>query len=105
MPAYLVIDLDIHDPSGFQHYRQRVDRMIEKYDGRYLVAASLVEVLEGHWQPKRLTVIEFPSKARAKEFYKSKEFGEIVHLRLNSAKTNLVLVEGLEAKTEGLKTS
>lgn len=105
MPAYFVIDLDIHDPSGFKQYWHRVDRIIEKYDGRYLVAASAVEVLEGHWQPKRLTVIEFPSKARAKEFYESKDFREIVHLRLNSAKTNLVLVEGLEAEAEGRKTN
>lgn|SRR5688500_9360437 len=96
MPAYFVIDLNIHDAPGFQEYRRRVDRMIEKYDGRYLVAAATVEVLEGHWQPKRLTVIEFPSKARAREFYGSKEFREIVHFRLNSAETNLVLVEGLE---------
>jgi len=100
MPAYFVIDLDIHDAAGFQEYRRRVDGMIAKHDGRYLVAAAAVEVLEGHWQPKRLTVIEFPSKARAKEFFHSKEFREIVHLRLNSAKTNLVLVEGLEEKTQ-----
>jgi uncharacterized protein (DUF1330 family) len=81
MPAYFVIDLDI--------------RMIEKHGGRYLVAAAPVEVLEGHWRPKRLTLIEFPSAVRAKEFYDSKEFRDIVHLRLNSAKTNLVLAEGL----------
>lgn len=96
MPAYFVVDLDIHDAPGFQEYRRRVDRLIEQYGGRYLVAAAAVEVLEGQWQPKRLTVIEFPSKARAQEFYGSEEFRDIVHFRHNSAKTNLVLVEGLE---------
>jgi uncharacterized protein (DUF1330 family) len=95
MPAYFVIDLDIHDPAGFSAYRHRVDRMIQEYGGQYLVAAAPVEVLEGDWTPKRLTVIEFPSAARAKDFYNSTEFREIVHLRLKSAKTNLILVEGL----------
>lgn len=95
MPAYFVVDLDVHDAAGFEEYRRRVDGMIERYGGRYLVAAAAVEVLEGHWRPKRLTIIEFPSTARAKEFYGSEEFREIVHLRLNSAKTNLVFVEGV----------
>jgi uncharacterized protein (DUF1330 family) len=100
MPAYFVIDLDIHDPGGFREYRRRVDALIEKHGGRYLVAAAVPEVLEGQWRPKRLTVIEFPSNARAKAFYESAEFRSIVHLRLDSARTNLVLVEGLEERPE-----
>ena len=95
MAAYFVIDLDIHDTAGFDEYVRVVSRVIEKYGGRYVVRRQAVEVLEGEWKPKRLTVIEFPSKARAKEFYDSKEFREIVHLRHRSAKTNLVLVEGV----------
>jgi uncharacterized protein (DUF1330 family) len=96
MTAYFVIDLDIHDTAGFDEYVRVVSRVIEKYGGRYVVRREAVEVLEGEWKPKRLTVIEFPSKARAKEFYNSKEFREIVHLRHRSAKTNLVLVEGVQ---------
>jgi uncharacterized protein (DUF1330 family) len=38
MSAYFVIDLDIHDTARFQEYRRQVDRMIAKYEGRYLVA-------------------------------------------------------------------
>ncbi len=94
MGAYFVIDLDVHDAAGFDEYVRVVSGVIEKYGGRYLVYRAGVEVLEGDWKPKRLTVIEFPSKARAKEFYDSKEFREIVHLRHRSAKTNLILVEG-----------
>ena len=67
--------------------------VIQKYGGRYLVRRRAVEVLEGEWNPERLTLIEFPSKARAKKFYDSPEFREIVGLRLRSATTNLVLVE------------
>lgn len=95
MAAYFIVDLDVHDAAGFDEYVRVVSGVIEKYGGRYLVRREAVEVLEGGWKPKRLTVIEFPSKARAKEFYDSKEFREIVHLRHRSARTNLVLVEGL----------
>ena len=93
MPAYFVIDVDVHDPAGFDAYARAVAAILPKYDGRYLVRRRPVEVLEGDWTPTRLTVIEFPSKARAKEFYDLREFREVVGLRLRSARTNLVLVE------------
>lgn len=93
MAAYFVIDLDVHDAGGFDEYVRAVSAILQKYDGRYLVRRQPVEVLEGEWTPTRLTVIEFPSKTRAKEFYDSQEFREIVGLRFKSARTNLVLVE------------
>ena len=93
MPAYLVIDLDIHDAAGFDRYARAVVGVLQQYGGRYLVRRRPVDVLEGEWRPKWLTVIEFPTKARATEFYGSPEFQAIVGLRLGSARTNLVLVE------------
>jgi uncharacterized protein (DUF1330 family) len=60
---------------------------------RYLVRRQPVEVLEGEWRPKRITLVEFPSKVRAKEFYTSREFRDVMEIRRRSAKTNLVLVE------------
>jgi uncharacterized protein (DUF1330 family) len=97
MPAYFIVDLDIHDRTGFQAYAQAVGPVLEKFGARYLVAGpsgEAIEVLEGEWAPKKLTVIEFPSKKHAKEFYHSREFQEIVGLRHRSARTNLVMVEG-----------
>ena len=96
MPAYFIVDLDIRDRVGFQAYVRAVEPVLKKFGARYLVAGQeAIEVLEGDWMPKKLTVIEFPSKARAKEFFGSPEFREVVGLRHKSAKTNLVPVEGL----------
>ena len=93
MPAYFVIDLDIHDVAVFEEYARAVSGVLEHHGGRYLVRRRAVDVLEGDWHPQRLTVIEFPSKARARAFYDSREFREIVGLRLRSARTNLLLIE------------
>jgi uncharacterized protein (DUF1330 family) len=98
MPAYFIVDLDIRDRVGFHAYARAVEPVLKKFGARYLVAGQVgeaIEVLEGDWMPKKLTVIEFASKARAKEFFGSQEFREVVGLRHKSAKTNLVLVEGL----------
>jgi uncharacterized protein (DUF1330 family) len=95
MAAYLVVDLEITDPAGFEEYRRVVPPVIEKYGGRFVARGGSAEVLEGQWKPKRLTLIEFPRATRAKEFYNSPEYQKIIGLRLNAAKTNLVLVEGM----------
>lgn len=95
MAAYFIVDLDVTDSAGFEEYRRVVPPVIEKYGGRFVARAGAVEVLEGEWKPKRLTLIEFPNAARAKEFYSSQEYRKIIGLRLKAAKTNLVLVEGL----------
>ena len=94
MSAYFVVDLDVTDAAGFEQYRRVVSPVIEKYGGRFLVRGGKVEVLEGQWKPKRLTLIEFPNAARATEFYNSADYQKIIGLRLNAARTNLVLVEG-----------
>lgn len=93
MPAYFVIDLDIHDAASFDEYALAVSGVLQKHGGRYLVRRRAVAVLEGEWHPKQLTVIEFPTEARAREFYASSEFRQIVGLRLRAARANLVLVE------------
>ena len=100
MPAYFIVDLDIHDGAGFSAYVAAVGPVLEQFGAKYLVAGprgDAIEVLEGNWTPKKITLIEFPSKARALEFFRSSEFREIAGLRHNAARTNLVLVEGVEA--------
>jgi uncharacterized protein (DUF1330 family) len=95
MAAYFVVDTDVTDAAGIEEYRRQVPPLIAKHGGRYLVRGGAFDVLEGQWKPKRLALIEFPSVARAKEFYNSKEYHEIIGLRQKAARTNLVLVEGL----------
>ena len=100
MPAYFIAELDIHDRAGFGAYVAAVGPVLEQFSAKYLVAGpkgGVVEVLEGRWNPKKITLIEFPSKDRALEFFRSSEFRRVVGLRHNSAETNLVLVEGVEA--------
>jgi uncharacterized protein (DUF1330 family) len=95
MAAFFVVDLDITDSTGFDEYRRVVPPVIEKFGGRFLVRGGTAEVLEGQWKPKRLTLIEFPNMARAREFYTSPDYQKIIGLRLKAANTNLVLAEGV----------
>jgi uncharacterized protein (DUF1330 family) len=95
MAAYFIVDVEVTDPAGFDEYRQLVPATIQQYGGRYVVRGGAVETLEGDWQPKRVVVLEFPSLEQAKRWYNSEEYHDPKALRFKTAKSKLILVEGV----------
>jgi uncharacterized protein (DUF1330 family) len=59
------------------------------------VRAGAHETLEGGWRPARLVVLEFPSLEQARRWYDSEDYREPKALRMKSALTDAVLVEGV----------
>ncbi len=97
MPAYFIAEIEVQDAAAFEQYRQQVPATIARYGGRYLARGGQTETLEGDWRPQRIVLLEFPSLEQAKKFYDSPEYGPQKALRLRSAKSKLLLVEGVEA--------
>jgi uncharacterized protein (DUF1330 family) len=95
MPAYVIVDLNITDPVGFQDYRQRVVDMVNKYGGEYIAVSDAVETLEGDWKPRRIVMIKFESMQRAKDWVGSDEYRKIAPIRHRTCQTNMILVEGI----------
>ena len=94
MAGYVIVELDITDPEKFAEYRKLVPPIIEQYGGTYIVRGGDTEVLEGDWNPKRIVVLKFESVQRAKEFMDSKEYAPVKQMRFESAKSNVLVVEG-----------
>ena len=95
MPAYLIADIEVTDPLGYDEYKKRVPAVIAAHGGRYLARGGASEVLEGTWRPKRSAIIEFPNLASMKAFWESSEYQPLREIRERSAKSNLVVIEGL----------
>jgi uncharacterized protein (DUF1330 family) len=95
MTAYLIADLEVTDPVGYEEYKKRVPAVIAAHGGRYLARGGASDVLEGTWRPKRTAIIEFPSLASMKAFWDSPEYQPLRAMRERSAKSNLVVIEGL----------
>jgi uncharacterized protein (DUF1330 family) len=95
MPAYLIAEVDVTDPAGFEEYRRQVPATIAKYGGRYLVRGGAVDALEGDWRPARLVVLEFPSLEQARRWYDCQEYKGPRALRQRTATTKLLLVDGV----------
>jgi len=94
MPAYVIVDIDVLDPVGYEQYRNLAGATVEKYGGKYIVRGGKNEVLEGDWCPKRIVILRFDSIARAKEWLNSTEYCEPRKMRHRTARANMIVVEG-----------
>jgi len=92
--GYVVAHLDIHDPEGFEKYREKVPATIEQYAGTYIVRGGTMEMVEGDALPPRTIILEFPSLSQAKKWYNSPEHQEIIRLQLATATGYAQFVEG-----------
>jgi uncharacterized protein (DUF1330 family) len=93
MKAFIVFDVDIHDPEGYSKYPPQVWPLIEKHGGKITHRISSFEVMEGDWCPKRMLIGEFPDKAAAKAFLADPEYQPMKELRLRTTTSLLVIGE------------
>lgn len=97
MPAYVIVEIDIHDPHSYEEYKTLTPASIAAYDGRFIVRGAQTESLEGDWNPQRIVVLEFPSVARAKEWWGSEEYAPAKSIRQAASTTKMIVVEGYQS--------
>jgi uncharacterized protein (DUF1330 family) len=96
--AYLIVESQITDPEAFKRYAAAAPEAAKLFEGEYLVRGGRMQVLEGDWQPPRLTVLRYPSFEHARAMYDSPAYVHARSLRHGAtACFNMVLVEGVEA--------
>ena len=97
MPAaYLIVESQVTDPEQFKHYMLAAPEVVKAFGGEYLVRGGRMHVLEGDWQPPRLTVLRFPDFDTAKAMYDSPGYVQARALRAGAtAMFNMVIVEGV----------
>jgi uncharacterized protein (DUF1330 family) len=95
MPAFVIVETDIHDPDQYERYREASPAAVAAAGGRFVVRGGHIAVLEGDWNPRRLVVLEFENLDAATRFYNSAEYQEVKRLREGAARLNMVAVEGL----------
>jgi uncharacterized protein (DUF1330 family) len=95
MSAYVIVEIEIVDPIGYEEYKKQAASTVHSHGGKYIVRGGKAEVLEGDWQPRRIVILQFDSMERAKEWLHCEEYREPRKIRHRTAKTNMILVEGL----------
>ena len=94
MSAYVIGDIEVTDPAGYEEYRKQVLSVVTKYGGKFIVRGGKVDAREGGWNPKRIVLVEFPSLAQAQKWYDSEEYRPLIKLRQKASKGRLIIVEG-----------
>ena len=97
MTAYVIVEIEVTDPAGYEAYKTLAPPTVAAYGGRYIVRGGDPEVLEGDWSPKRIVVLEFENKARAKEWLNSPEYSAVKPMRHKTARSKMIVVEGERA--------
>ena len=95
MPAYVIVDIEILDPVGYEEYKKLAGATVESYGGKYIARGGRTEVLEGDWNPKRIVILQFESMQRAKDWLNCAEYREPRKMRQRTAKTKMIVVESV----------
>ena len=92
--GYLIAQVDVHDPEVYREYAAKVPATLVAFEGSFLVRGGRIEPLEGDAPPQRTVVLEFPSLARARDWYESDAYQALIPLRHAAGVTRNFLVEG-----------
>ncbi|MGH2973076.1 MAG: DUF1330 domain-containing protein [Gaiellaceae bacterium] len=95
MPAYIIVETDIHDPEQYEQYKAASPGAVAAGGGKFVARGGELAVLEGDWQPSRIVILEFPDLDAAKRFYDSDLYQEAKRLREGAANLRMVAVEGV----------
>lgn len=97
MPAFIVAEVNVTDPAGYEPYRPLAAASIARFGGRFVVRGGKAELLEGASEPTRIVVIEFPDADTARRWYNSAEYQSALKVRQAASHDRLILVEGADA--------
>lgn len=98
MPAYLVVDLDIHDPQSIEEYRSRALPLVAEAGGR-LIALDAEPLELENWPATDMLIIEFPDKEAIRKLFSSSEYAPLAAQRQAAAGSRIIALNGVNSPT------
>lgn len=95
MTAYVIVDIHVNDPVGYEEYKALASPTLALYGGKYIARGGRTEILEGDWSPSRLVILEFENSEQAKKWLNSTEYSLPRQIRHQTATSNMVVVDGV----------
>jgi uncharacterized protein (DUF1330 family) len=95
MSAYVILDIEVTDPAGYEDYKKLGPPTVALYGGKYIARGGQSANLEGDWHPSRIVMLEFPSVEQARAWIDSPEYAPARALRHKYANSKTIIVEGL----------
>ena len=96
MPAYLIVRVNVDDPTLLKAYQAATPSIIEKYHGKFIARGGSMVTLEGPDESRRIVVLEFPELSDVKAYYHSPEYSEARKLREGIGSFEVIAVDGVK---------
>ena len=94
MAAYVFMErLELWDASFRDEYRALAARTTAAHGGKYISVSRDHTLLEGGSVPDVLSLIEFPTREAALQWYHSAEYQEAIKIRNTGSRDRLLLFE------------
>jgi len=94
MAAYVIAQITVTNPEGYQEYASQTKDMAAKYGGRFLAKGGEARWLEGSGHARNV-IIEFPDMESAERWFNSSEYRAIAPIRQANSEGSLVLIQGV----------
>jgi len=94
MCVYVIVQGKIEDRGLLDQYVAKVMPTIESHRGRVVAFDEQPEVIEGPIDHPRTVILQFPSMTAFHALYDSREYQEILPLRLKSVRGTLIVAQG-----------
>lgn len=95
MPAYIIVDVNVTNPTRYEDYKKLTPGSLAPFDGKFIVRGGKTQTLEGDWAPGRVVVLEFPDAEKAKAWWSSEGYAPAKAIRQSASDTRMILVEGI----------
>jgi uncharacterized protein (DUF1330 family) len=92
MSAYVIVEVDIHQPEVYEEYKKLTPATVEQFGGKFIVRGNPVQAMEGEWKHDRLVILEFPNKETALEWYNSEGYQKAKKIREKASSANFFIV-------------
>jgi uncharacterized protein (DUF1330 family) len=96
MAVYVIVNIDVKDAHAYEKFKGEAPALIRKHGAEYLVRGGNSKVLEGDWRPSRLILFRFPDQQSVDALFSDPEYQPLKELRWRSARTDIVVVEGVK---------
>jgi uncharacterized protein (DUF1330 family) len=94
MPAYVIVEISIHNPLEYEEYKKLSLPSLRPFNGKFIVRGGKTVTLEGDWDPERIVVLEFPDTSLALEWWNSELYAPAKAIRQRTASTRMIMVGG-----------
>lgn len=93
MSAYVIVEVDVTNPEGYDEYRPLATRSVARHGGRFVVRGGKAEAWEGEWK-NRIVVLEFEDLDAARAWYYSDDYQAALRIRQGNSTARMIAVEG-----------